>query len=59
MKGSRKLQLGYAFLAVAGGISAFGIYRGVDLVGLAGIIAAIASGMLTVMWGNAQEHKHS
>jgi hypothetical protein len=59
MKGTRKLQLGYGFLIVAGLIAVLGIMQGSDLLGLAGIITALASGMLTVMWGNSQEHKHS
>lgn len=57
MKYSRKLLLGMAFLACATFIAYAGIVNKSDLVGLATIIGAMAAGVLSIVWGNAEEHK--
>lgn len=67
VKGIRKLLLGYAFLAVGGAmiILSLVLYRSTPE-NVAGIIAAVsasivslAGGVLSIVWGNAQEHKYS
>lgn len=57
MKGSRKLIIAVVFLTCGTFIGWSGIRAGSDLVGIATIIGAIAGGVLTIVWGNSQEHK--
>lgn len=55
----RKFWLGMAFMCVAGFIAYTAVHseHQVDLTGVALIIGAIASGVLSVVWGNSQEWK--
>lgn len=67
VKGTRKLLLGYAFLAVGGAMITLSLvlYRATPE-NVAGIIAAVAAalvsmagGVLSIVWGNAKEHEHN
>lgn len=57
MKGARKLLLGIVFIVSGSFIGYMGIKNGSDLLGVATIIGAIAGGVLSIVWGNKEEHK--
>ncbi|MCP3977225.1 MAG: hypothetical protein GY720_22275, partial [bacterium] len=57
--GGRKISVIRWFMVLTTGMVVFGIQYGVDPIGLSAIIAAQASGVLTFMYGNHMEHKHS
>lgn len=59
MKGTRKLQICYAYLIVVGAVAALEVilHSPSNLLGMAALAAGLASGLGTFMWGNAQEHR--
>ena len=54
---SRKLQITFIFLACGTWLGSIGIYQGRDLLGVAGVIAALAAGILSVMQGFKAEYQ--
>ena len=61
LKGNRKTLIGLCYLAGMVSIAAIEIYKHTpaDLTGLGMFAGGVAVGVGTVMWGNAQEHKHA
>jgi protein-S-isoprenylcysteine O-methyltransferase Ste14 len=57
--GGRKVVLGYVFLGCTTFLINAMIISGnkPDYVGMATVIAAMAAGLASVVWGNVQEHK--
>lgn len=59
--GYRKVFLGLVYLVGICGVTALEIYKHTppDLTGMALLAAGVATGLGTVIWGNAKEHEHS
>ena len=57
MKGNRKLVIALAFMAGAFGLSIVSVLEAQPLSGVATVIAAIGAGLVSVIWGNVQEHR--
>ena len=57
MKGLRKVIIGLAFVGASTFLGYAGIKEHSELLGLATVIGAVASGVLAIIWGNTKEHE--
>jgi hypothetical protein len=62
MKGHRKFILGMTYLVGVFSVSVVAVYgelTGWDAAGISSLFASAATGLGVIVWGNAQEHKHT
>lgn len=57
MKGLRKVIIGFAFIGAATFLGHTGIKSGSDLMGVCAMIAAIATGVAALVYGNIKENQ--
>jgi len=57
MYGYRKFILGLVYLGISFWLAMAAVNRGLDLVGIATIIAAMSTGVGVIIWGNIQSNK--